>query len=388
MMKVLILVDKFRGSLSASEVSEAIAIGLQSFSDSLDIVKVPLADGGEGTLEAIERDGTERLMIECIDPLGREIVVPVLKMGDRVLIEMAKSTGLHLLTREERNPLYTSSYGLGLVIKKVAEMGYKSILIGIGGSATNDGGTGMLEALGFRFVDEEGRDVRLGDHITGRDLINIRNVDDSGSNPLLKELNIEVASDVTNTLVGAKGASRVYGPQKGARDEEVESLEKGMQNFAKVSAGYHGKDFSSLPGSGAAGGVGFGLIAYCGATLKNGWRVLFDFMDVDKSIMESHLVITGEGRVDEQSLSGKLLAGVGELCKKHKKPLWIICGDNHLANKDVRKVGASILFAISYIEPEKELAIKNAREYLEKISADAATFLKDIQSNNRTNNTK
>ncbi|PKO96696.1 MAG: glycerate kinase [Bacteroidetes bacterium HGW-Bacteroidetes-7] len=388
MMKVLILVDKFRGSLSASEVSEAIAIGLQSFSDNLDIVKVPLADGGEGTLEAVERDGTERLMIECIDPLGREIVVPVLKMGDRILIEMAKSTGLHLLTREERNPLYTSSYGLGLVIKKVSEMGFKNILIGIGGSATNDGGAGMLEALGFRFVDEEGRDVRLGEHITGRDLINIRNVDDSGSNPLLKELNIEVASDVTNTLVGAKGASRVYGPQKGAGEVEVEYLEKGMQNFAKVSADYHGKDFSSLPGSGAAGGVGFGLIAYCGATLKNGWRVLFDFMDVDKSIMESHLVITGEGRVDEQSLSGKLLAGVGELCKKHKKPLWIICGDNHLANKDVRKVGASILFAISYIEPEKELAIKNAREYLEKISADAATFLKDIQSNNRTNNTK
>ena len=378
MIKVLILVDKFRGSLTASEVSEAIASGLLSFTDRLDIVKVPLADGGEGTLEAIESEGTERLMIESIDPLGREILVPVLKMGDRILIEMAKSTGLNLLTREERNPLYTSSYGLGLVIKKVAEKGFKNILIGIGGSATNDGGAGMLEALGLRFIDEEGRDVRLGEHITGRDLINIRDIDNSVSFKLLKELNIEVASDVTNTLVGAKGASRVYGPQKGAGEDEIELLEKGMLNFAKISADYLGKDFSSVPGSGAAGGVGFALMAYCGANLKSGWRVLFDFMDVDRAIMEASLIITGEGRVDHQSISGKLLAGVGEICKKHKKPLWIICGDNQLTDKEIKSVGASILFAISYIEPEKELAIKNAREYLEKISADAATFLKDI----------
>ncbi|HCV15633.1 MAG TPA: glycerate kinase, partial [Rikenellaceae bacterium] len=216
MIKVLILVDKFRGSLTAGEVSEAIATGLLSVSDSLQVVKVPLADGGEGTLEAVESEGTSRIMIESIDPLGRKILVPVLKMGDRVLIEMAKSTGLHLLTKEERNPLFTSSYGLGLVIKQVAESGSGNILIGIGGSATNDGGAGMLEALGFRFIGEEGRDVRLGKHIAGRDLINIRSVDDSGVNPLLKEISIEVASDVTNSLTGAKGASRVYGPQKGA----------------------------------------------------------------------------------------------------------------------------------------------------------------------------
>jgi glycerate kinase len=349
-----------------------------SYSDSLEIVKVPLADGGEGTLEAVEREGTERFMVESIDPLGRKILVPVLKMGDRVLIEMAKSTGLHLLTKEERNPLYTSSYGLGLVIKRVAEMGSKNILIGIGGSATNDGGAGMLEALGFRFIGEEGRDVRLGEHIAGRDLINIRDVDDSGANPLLKEISIEVASDVTNFLTGAKGASRVYGPQKGAGEYEIDLLERGMQNFVKISANYLGKDLSAVPGSGAAGGVGFALIAYCRANLKSGWRVLFDFMDVERSIMQAHLVITGEGRVDQQSLSGKLLAGVGEMCKRHKKPLWIICGDNQLSDKEIKSIGASSLFAISYIEPEKELAIKNAREYLEKISADAATYLKDI----------
>lgn len=378
MIKVLILVDKFRGSLTAGEVSEAIATGLLSVSDSLQVVKVPLADGGEGTLEAVESEGTSRIMIESLDPLGRKILVPVLKMGDRVLIEMAKSTGLHILSKEERNPLYTSSYGLGLVIKQVAESGVRNILIGIGGSATNDGGAGMLEALGFRFIGEEGRDVRLGKHIAGRDLINIRNVDDSGVNPLLKEISIEVASDVTNSLTGAKGASRVYGPQKGAGEHEIELLERGMQNFAKISANYLGNDLSAVPGSGAAGGVGFALAAYCGASLKSGWRVLFDFMDVERSIMQANLVITGEGRVDQQSLSGKLLAGVGEICKRHKKPLWIICGDNHLSDKEIKNIGASTLFAISYIEPEKEVAIKNAREYLEKISADAATYLKDI----------
>lgn len=378
MIKVLILVDKFRGSLTAREVSEAIARGLMTYHEPLDIVKVPLADGGEGTLEALESEGTERIVVESFDPLGRGIKVPVLKTGERVLIEMAKSTGLNLLARDERNPLYTSTYGLGVVIREVARMGFKDILIGIGGSATNDGGAGMLEALGFRFTDEDGRDVRSGEHIAGRDLINIKLVNDSGVDPLLKGLNIEVASDVTNPLTGLKGATRVYGPQKGAGEEEIEFLEAGMINFAGVSETYFGKDHSLLPGSGAAGGTGFALSAYCGAKLRSGWRVLFDFMDIDRCIKEAHLVITGEGRVDQQSLSGKLVAGVGELCKRHNKPLWIICGDNHLTDKEIKQIGATTLFAISYIEPEKELAIVNAKEYLEKISADAATFLKEI----------
>lgn len=378
MIKVLILVDKFRGSLTAREVSEAIARGLMTYHEPLEIVKVPLADGGEGTLEALESKETERIFVESFDPLGRGIIVPVLKTGERVLIEMAKSTGLNLLARDERNPLYTSTYGLGVVIRQVARMGFKDILIGIGGSATNDGGAGMLEALGFRFTDEDGRDVRSGEHIAGRDLINIKLVNDSGVDPLLKGLNIEVASDVTNPLTGLKGATRVYGPQKGAGEEEIEFLEAGMINFAGVSEAYFGKDHSLLPGSGAAGGTGFALSAYCGAKLRSGWRVLFDFMDIDRSIEEAHLVITGEGRVDQQSLSGKLVAGVGELCKRHKKPLWIICGDNHLTDKEIKQIGATTLFAISYIEPEKELAIVNAKEYLEKISADAATFLKEI----------
>lgn len=378
MIKVLILVDKFRGSLTAREVSEAIARGLVTYHEPLEIVKVPLADGGEGTLEALESKETERIFVESFDPLGRGIKVPVLKTGERVLIEMAKSTGLNLLARDERNPLYTSTYGLGVVIRQVARMGFKDILVGIGGSATNDGGAGMLEALGFRFTDEDGRDVRSGEHIAGRDLVNIKLVDDSGVDPLLKGLNIEVASDVTNPLTGLKGASRVYGPQKGADEEEIEFLEAGMLNFARVSEAYFGKDHSLLPGSGAAGGTGFALSAYCGAKLRSGWRVLFDFMDIDRCIKEAHLVITGEGRVDQQSLSGKLVAGVGELCKRHKKPLWIICGDNHLTDKEIKQIGATTLFAISYIEPEKELAIVNAKEYLEKISADAATFLKEI----------
>jgi glycerate kinase len=378
MTKVLILVDKFRGSLTAREVSDAISLGLNSSVNGLEIVKIPLADGGEGTLEAVENDNTKRILIECVDPLGRKLTVPVLETDDRILIEMAKSTGLHLLSKEERNPLYTSSYGLGLVIRRVAEMGCKNLLIGIGGSATNDGGTGMLEALGFRFIDREGRDVRIGEHIAGRDLSNIRAIDDSNVLPILRDINIEVACDVTNPLTGLKGASHIYAPQKGAGYDEILQLESAMLNYARVSAEYLGKDLSSAPGAGAAGGVGFALTAYCGATLKSGWRILFDFMDVEANISESDLVITGEGRVDNQSLSGKLVAGVGELCRKHGKPLWIICGDNLLTNKDIKKLGALTVFAISYIEPDKELAIKNAKEYLEKISSEAATFLKNI----------
>ncbi|MDP3451524.1 MAG: glycerate kinase [Bacteroidales bacterium] len=384
MTKVLIIVDKFKGSLTAREASSAIARGLLSAVPDLDIEQVPLADGGEGTLEAVEMFGDERILVNSIDPLGRKIEVPVLRTGERILCEMAKSTGLHLLSKEERNPINTTSYGLGMVFKEVAQMGYKSILMGIGGSATNDAGTGMLEALGYHFVDSEGNNSRRGSYMTGADLINIAGIDDTSVPAYIRKLKIEVACDVRNPLTGPCGASHVYGPQKGASVQDIESLESGMQNFVKVVARYLGRDLSDIPGAGAAGGVGYALAAFMDAKLLSGWRVLFDFLDIESKIEQADVVITGEGRVDLQSISGKLLDGVVEICLRKKRRLWVICGDNKLPDRDLERIGVERLFSVSQFEPSKERAIANADYHIEKISQLAATFLKPPTSNRQT----
>ncbi|PKP07358.1 MAG: glycerate kinase [Bacteroidetes bacterium HGW-Bacteroidetes-5] len=374
--KVLIIVDKFKGSLTAREASAAISTGMRMHLPDIDIEQIPLADGGEGTIEAIEHLGDEKLFVSAVDPLGRKIEVPVLRTGNKVLCEMAKSTGLTFLSKQERDPLKTSSYGLGMVIKAVATRGYSNILMGIGGSSTNDAGAGMLEALGYVFIDKEGNPAKSGRYMTGGDLLNIAGIDDSSVEPYIRNLKIEVACDVNNPLTGIYGASRVYGPQKGAGPQDVAILEEGVQNFARLSARYLGYDHSDNPGAGAAGGVGFALNAFLNATLLSGWRVLFDFMKIEDRVEQADLVITGEGRVDGQSISGKLLDGVVEICLKHRKRLWIICGDNQLTNRELERIGVERLFSISQFEPSKERAIANAKSHIEKISQLAATFLK------------
>ncbi len=374
--KVLIIVDKFKGSLTAREASAAISAGLRMHLPEIEIEQIPLADGGEGTIEAVEHLGDEKFFVSAVDPLGRKIEVPVLRTGNKVLCEMAKSTGLNFLSKQERDPLKTSSYGLGMVINAVAKLGYSKILMGIGGSSTNDAGAGMLEALGYVFIDKDGNPAKSGHYMTGGDLLNVAGIDDSSVAPYIRNLKIEVACDVNNPLTGIYGASRVYGPQKGAKPEDVVILEEGVQNFARISARYLGYDHSDNSGAGAAGGMGFALNAFLNATLMSGWRVLFDFMKIEDRVDEADLVITGEGRVDGQSISGKLLDGVVEICLKHRKRLWIICGDNLLTSRELERIGVERLFSVSQFEPSKERAIANAKSYVEKISQLAATFLK------------
>lgn len=401
MTKVLIVVDKFKGSLTAREVASIIATQFKKQIPDIITCELPLADGGDGTLDAVSDFGHETLHIATIDALGRNIEVPVLRIGDKILCEMAKSTGLWSLSHKERNPRLTSSYGFGIVIDKVAQMGFKNILLGIGGSATNDVGTGMLSALGYRFLDKDGQLIgldRLGGaenkfvdlanesglppgFMTGACLEKIVAIDDSGVPDYLKELNIEVACDVNNPLTGIYGASHVYGPQKGASPKDVKFLERGVVHFATVCNNFFEKDFTELPGAGAAGGMGFALAAFLNAQLLSGWRVLFDFLDVDQQIEEASLVITGEGRVDGQSLSGKLLDGVIEVTTKHRKRLWVICGDNLLTRRELETVGIEKLYSISKLQPSKKKAIANAHRYLEKIALEAATFFKPTASN-------
>ena len=217
MPKILIITDKFKGSLTANEASSAISAGFREVRPDVVIEEFPLADGGDGTVEVLEHLSDEKIYLPTLDPLGRRVEVPVLRTGKRILCEMAKSTGLQMLQKWERNPLKTSSFGLGVVLNEIALMGYKHILLGIGGSATNDGGAGMLEAFGYLFLDSEGAPAKRGEFMTGAYLNNIAGIDDSSVPPYIRNLHIDVACDVNNPLTGAYGATMIYGPQKGGK---------------------------------------------------------------------------------------------------------------------------------------------------------------------------
>ena len=241
---------------------------------------------------------------------------------------------------------------------------------------TNDGGMGMLRALGYRFYDYKGEETVYPGKVKGIDRT-IVNMD-------LKSVRFKVASDVNNLLLGERGATKVYGPQKGADYKMVEELEHGMQNYAKVCEEFLGKSYSDYPGAGAAGGVGFALIGFLEAELIPGWKMLSELTDLESMIKESDLVITGEGRVDEQSISGKLINGIAAITQKYKKRLWVFCGLNDLNAEQLKQAGIERIFAISDIEDNKVVSIKNAKKLLEKISHESATFLNLFQSNMRT----
>jgi len=412
-LKILIVTDKFKGSLTAFEAAGTIKKGLEQGSFGagrrVEIRVLPMADGGDGTIDVIMKaTGGEIRHIDVYDPLLRLVRAPYLIKGDKVFIELAKCSGLQLLKPGEYNPLKTSTYGLGQMILagikdlttggtveagEINASGEKmgDIIIGIGGSATNDGGMGMLRALGYKFMSENG-DKPEGAVKEAQTLGDITLIDDSGVGPLFKrsgngskKIRILVACDVNNPLLGVHGASAVYGPQKGADKKMVDVLELGMQNYAKVCETYLGKSYSEYPGAGAAGGVGFALIGFLGAELVPGWKMLSELTNLESLVKDSDLVITGEGSVDEQSISGKLIDGIASLTRKHNKRLWVYCGLNGLNMEQLEQAGIERVFAISDIEINREESIKDAKKFLEKISFDSATFLNLIKSNKQTN---
>lgn len=388
LFKVAVVADKFKGSLTANQVTSIVADVLTKL-DQVEVVQVPMADGGDGTLDVIEHLAYDSLFLNSVDPLGRPIEVKTLQMEGRAMCEMAQSTGVSRLQINERNPLITSSYGFGLVIDKLAREGCKNFLLGVGGSATNDVGIGMLSALGFCFLDSEGREISSKESrrqgcssfpnlLSGEDLIKIAHIDDSRVPHHIRELNIEVACDVNNPLYGPNGATHIYGAQKGATDQMIEELELGVRHFAQLSKEWSGVDFSGVCGAGAAGGVGYALALFLKAKLSCGWRLLFDMVNVEQRIKEANLVITGEGRVDRQSLSGKLLDGVLEIASLYNKPVWVVCGNNLLSEQELRSAGVEKLFSISQIELNKERAIANAKNFLSIKSGEVASSLDEL----------
>ncbi|MFA6334013.1 MAG: glycerate kinase [Bacteroidales bacterium] len=376
-LKILIVTDKFKGSLTALEAAESIKNGLLRSSGDFEINVLPMADGGDGTIDVIRSSaGGELKCVKVLDPLKKEVFAHYLAKDKMVFIEMAKCSGLQLLTPDEYNPLKATTYGLGQMILAAAGSNVEEIILGIGGSATNDGGLGVLRALGYKFTGRDGKETA--------NLAEVAGIDGRDVNKNLGSVKFKVACDVNNPLLGKHGATRVYGPQKGADSKMVEELESGMKNWAGVCEQYLGKNYANFPGAGAAGGTGFALMGFLKAEMLPGWRVLSEVTDLERRVERADLVITGEGSVDQQSISGKLIDGVAAIAKKYSKPLWVYCGINNLTKHQLKKRGIERLFSISDIEKDKSTSMKKAKVYLEKISYNSATFLTNFQSNRQT----
>ena len=344
-MKVVIAPDSYKGCLSALEVAKAMERGVLSVFPSAEVRKIPIADGGEGTVAALVTATNGQLrQTEVTDPLGNKIIAHwgVLGDGRTAVIEMAAASGLPLVPKEKRDPRVTTTYGTGELIKAALAEGLAKIIIGIGGSATNDGGTGMARALGVRFLDAAGQEVAAG----GGSLAEICQIDTTGLDPRLKNTEIVVACDVDNTLCGTRGASAVFGPQKGATPEMVQQLDAGLAKYASCARQATGRDVAEKAGAGAAGGLGAGLMFFTPAQLKPGVEIVLDAVGFSDIVRDADFVITGEGRTDFQTAFGKAPVGVAKVAKTHGAPVFCISGGLGEGADDVLAQGIDAVMSI------------------------------------------
>jgi len=365
-MKIIVSPDSFKGSCSAIEVADSIEKAIHEVDSTISVVKMPVADGGEGTIDAIASCVPATVYeLEVCDPMGKNAVAKyaVIENGETAVIEMAQASGLPMVPIEERNPLVATTYGTGQLMKDALDKGVKKMIIGIGGSATNDGGAGVLMALGASFKNDEGEEVPLG----GGALSDVVEIDLSEFDSRIFDVEITVACDVTNPLTGENGASYVYGPQKGATPEMVKELDAALTHFAKLSAKEFGEDFSTYPGTGAAGGLGFALIAYCKAKFAAGIDIVLNVSGFEKELEEADLVITGEGRIDGQSVQGKVLYGIGTRAKEKKVPVIAIGGAVRSDSEALLDHGISAMFSIANGPMTLEYAMGNGCALIEQI---------------------
>jgi len=319
-MKIVIAPDSFKGSLTAIEVSDAIEIGVKkAFPDSL-VEKIPMADGGEGTVQCLVNATQGKLYDkEVVGPLGETVVASFGILGDQTTasIEMASASGLPLVPPDRKNPMITTTYGTGQLIKAALDHGCQKMIIGIGGSATNDGGAGMLQALGVQLLDKSGKEIGFG----GEQLTKLAQIDISKIDPRIRDVKILVASDVQNPLCGDTGASRIYGPQKGATEEMIIALDAALSHYADIIKQDLGKNIKNIPGAGAAGGLGAGLIAFLDAELKPGIDIVINTVQLERIVQDADLVITGEGEINGSTIYGKTPIGVARVAKKFQIPV-------------------------------------------------------------------
>ncbi|MCW9699465.1 glycerate kinase [Avibacterium sp. 20-129] len=372
-MKILIAPDSFKESLTALEVAEAIEIGFKKIFPQAQYCKIPMADGGEGTVQSLV-DATEGKLIQCTvtAPLGNKIDAFWGLSGDgkTAFIEMAAASGLHLVPMEARNPLKTTSFGTGELILEALNYGVKKIILGIGGSATNDAGVGMLQALGARILNGENQLLGYG----GEQLINIAHIDLHQLDPRLAQVQIEVACDVSNPMCGETGASAVFGPQKGATLQMVQQLDVALAHFAQTVWQQLGIDIANQAGAGAAGGMGGGLLLLPKVRLKKGVNIVLETLNFATQVQNADLVITGEGRMDGQSAYGKTPIGVAKVAKQFGKPVIAIVGCLREDYEVVYEQGIDAVFPIIRQLDSLENTLRSGKENLISTAQNVARF--------------
>lgn len=358
-MNIIVAIDKFKGSLSAKRAAKVIKAVLNKDHK---VVLCPLADGGEGSLQVIdEYEKGIWQTIELYDPLFRKIKASYFLSGTRAYIEMAAASGLGLLSSKERNPLKTSTFGTGELIKDAINNGAKDIYMFIGGSATNDAGIGMAAALGYIFLDEKNKELLP----IGQNLIKIRNITKPAGS-LLENINFTVLVDVNNPFYGKNGASQVYAEQKGASKNDIKELENGFIHFAGLVNTIFKKDISQIPGAGAAGGLGAGALLFLNASMQSGINAIMHIAQLKEKLATADLIITGEGKIDKQTLSGKLIKGVCNLAKENNIPVYAVCGVSELSKEEQESLGLKKIISLVDDQTPVEYAIKNAEKLLAK----------------------
>lgn len=366
-MKIVIAPDSFKGSLSAEKVADNIEIGIRRVLNAADIIKVPMADGGEGTVQSlVDGTGGEIVKLKVKDPLLKDIDSFYGILGDRktAIIEMAAASGLPLLDEIERNPMKTTTYGTGELVLDAVKKGCRKIILGLGGSATNDGGAGFLAALGIKFKDKNGNIISP----VGGELNKLWDIDISSLDKRLKECVFIAACDVDNPLVGEKGASFIFGPQKGADENMVKLLDDNLNHYADVIKTVLGADIKDHPGAGAAGGLGAGILAFLKAELKRGIDIVIELSDLERKIKGADLIITGEGMTDYQTTFGKTPYGVCKLGNKYGIPVIAISGGLGKDYRNLYQLGFKSIFSIA----DKPMKLEESIEKCDILLQDAA----------------
>ena len=374
-MKIVIAPDSYKESLSALEVATAIELGFREIWPDADYVKIPVADGGEGTVEAMVAATQGHLVhVDVTGPLGNTIQAFYGLSGDErsAFIEMAAASGLEQVPVGLRDPLKTTSWGTGELIRHALDAGVEHIIIGIGGSATNDGGAGMVQALGAKLLDAQNNEIAQG----GIGLESLSRIDISKLDSRLAGCRIEVACDVTNPLTGKEGASAVFGPQKGATPEMITRLDRALTHYARLIARDLDVNVLDLAGGGAAGGMGAALYAFCGAQLRCGIEIVTDALHLDACVADADLVVTGEGRIDSQTIHGKVPVGVAKVAKRYNKPVIVIAGSLTADVGVVHEHGLDAVFSVIYSICTLDEALKNASDNVRMTARNVAATLK------------
>lgn len=373
-MKVVIAPQSFKGSISALDVARAMKVGVSKAIPKAETILIPVADGGDGTLETLVQGSDGQIIVmDVLGPLGDKIEAHWGAMGDGItaVIEMARISGLALISTDKRNPLITTTYGLGQAVKHALEEGFRNFVVGIGGSATNDAGAGMAQALGIKLLDVNGAELGFG----GEELSRLANIDMSGLDKRIKECKFEVACDVNNPLTGPEGASAIYGPQKGATVDMVAKLDEALMHFAETVKKDIGVDINNMRGAGAAGGLGGGMVAFLDGRLRSGVDIVLDVVGLNKQLEGSHLVITGEGCMDYQTVYNKAPIGVAHRAKAKGIPVVAVSGSLGAGYEQVHDHGIVACVGITSAPMSLDEASERAFDLIAQATEESMRFI-------------